>query len=88
MALLNRGKGPVKGLALVDFPVPVGVESHLEKAVLGIVSIAATGAHQITAPGRSLAIVVFRYGKRCAAAAGHEKHPQWRLVVFARFGLA
>jgi hypothetical protein len=57
--------------ALVDFPIAFGVESHLEKAILGVVAFAAAGAAHVAAPGGTLAVVVFGDGEGRAAAAGY-----------------
>ena len=50
------------------------MESHLEETVLGIVALAASGAAEVAAPCRALAIVVFGDGEGSAAAAGNEEH--------------
>jgi len=54
------------------------MESHLEETVLGIVTLAASGAGEIAAPSGALTIVVFRDGEGGAAAAGDEKHMESR----------
>lgn len=63
-------------LALVDFPVAFGVESHLEETVFRIVTLAAAGADQVAAPGGALVVVVFGDGEGGAAAAGDEEHAE------------
>ena len=68
--------GSCAALTLVDLPIAFPVESHLEKAVPGVVALAAAGADQIAAPGRALAIVVLGHGEGCAAAAGDQKHAE------------
>ena len=67
-------------LAVVDFPISFRMESHLKKAVFGIMAFAAAGADQIAAPGGALAIVVLGDGEGGAAAAGDEEHAEvcWR----------
>ena len=68
------------GLAVIDFPVAFGLESHLEEAVFGVVALRAAGADQVAAPGRALAIVVLGHGEGCAAAAGDQKHAEGALA--------
>lgn len=58
------------GSALVDFPIALRVESHLEQAVFGIVALAAAGADDVATPRGSLLVVVFRDGEGRAATAG------------------
>jgi len=50
------------------------MESHLKKAVLGIVALTAAGADHVTAPGRSLAVVVIGDSEGDTAAARDEEH--------------
>ena len=56
------------------------MESHLEKAVFGIVAFGAAWADQEAAPSGALAIVIVGYGEGGAAAAGDEEHAEmcWR----------
>ena len=56
-------------LTFVDLPVAFGVKSHLEEAVFGIVTFAASGADHVAAPGGAFAVVVFGDGEGGAAAA-------------------
>jgi hypothetical protein len=63
-------------LTLIYLPVALGVKSHLKKAILGIVFLAAAGAGEITTPGRSAMIIVLGDGESCAAAARDEKHAE------------
>jgi hypothetical protein len=72
-------------LAFVDLPVSVRVESHLQKAVLGIVALAAAGADEIAAPSGSLAVVVFSNGEGGSAAAWDQEHAE-RLGSFGGSG--
>jgi len=76
-AALARGGQPraavptfVAGLAVVDFPVAFGMESHLKEAVLGIVALAAGGAGHVAAPGGAFAVVIFGDRECGAATAG------------------
>src|SRR6266404_5655653 len=50
-----RGRG---FLALVHFPVAVGVVSEFEQAILGIVPLAASRADQVPAPVRAASVVI------------------------------
>src|SRR5215469_12143013 len=89
----NRGReaqGERIGLALVHLPVALRMESHLKEPVLGVVTLATSGADQVAAPGGALAIVVFGHGEGCAAAAGDEEHAQGRFGFRrrCRFGAA
>src|SRR5215469_4500475 len=70
------GPRPSEGSAAVDFPVAFGLESHLEQAVLGIVAFTAFRTNQIAAPGGTLTVVIFGYGKSCAAAARDQEHAE------------
>ena len=72
--LADGNFGSCAPLTLVDFPIALRVESHLEETVLGVVALAAAGADQVAAPGRALAVVVLGHGEGCAAAAGDQKH--------------
>lgn len=65
-----------EGLAVVDFPIALGVESHLEEAVFGIVAFAAAGTNHVAAPGGSEAVVIFGYRERSAATAGNQEHAE------------
>src|SRR5208282_3782783 len=75
-------------LALVDFPVSLRMESHLQQSVLGVVPLAASGTDQISAPGRALMGVILRHGKRRSTTAWHQKHAQRCFVFDVYFGLA
>jgi hypothetical protein len=77
--------GEGRRLALVDFPVAFGVESHLEQTVLGIVVFAAAGANEIAAPGGPLAIVVFGNCEGGSTTAWDEEHAE-RLLSFSGSG--
>jgi len=72
----GAGRVPTRSLAVIDFPVALGVKSHLKQTVLGIVTLAAAGTLQITAPRGALVIIVLCDGERSAAAAGDEEHAQ------------
>jgi len=52
------------------------MKSHLQKAVFGVVPLLASGADQVTAPGSTLAIVVFGDSEGRAAAARDEEHAE------------
>ena len=75
-------------LALVYLPVPLRMKTHLQQTVLGIMSLAAAGTDQISAPRRTLMIVVLRHSECRPATAGHEEHAQRRLVFCDLLGLA
>ena len=62
--------------AIVDFPIAFGMESHLEEAVLGIVTLAATGTFQIAAPCGAPVVVVFGYRECSAATAWDQEHAE------------
>ena len=69
-------KVPSEDLAIIDLPIAFGVESHLEEAILGVVTLAASGADEISAPTCSLPVEVLCDGKSCAATAGDEEHAE------------
>jgi len=46
-------------LAPIYLPVSITLKPDLQKAILGIVTLAALGALQIPAPGRTVPVVVF-----------------------------
>jgi hypothetical protein len=77
----------VDKLALVHLPISLGVESHLQQAVLGIVSFAAARTDEIAAPARTLVVVILGDGKRGSATAGDEEHAQRWLGLRALLGL-
>jgi len=80
----SEGKHPTGAwprLALVDFPVALRVEAHLEEAVFGIVTFAAAGASQVAAPGGSVTIVIFGHRERSAATAGDQEHAKWARIL-------
>ena len=81
----RRGLFGLCGLAVIDFPVAFGVESHLEQAVFGIVTLAATRAYKIAAPGGALVVVVFSDRESRPATARDEEHAQ--MLVLAWFFL-
>jgi hypothetical protein len=57
------------------------MESHLQKAILGIVTLAASGTEHVAAPRRPLAVVVLCDGKGHPTAAGDEKHLQASVLI-------
>jgi hypothetical protein len=59
-------------LTAIHLPVSIALKAELQKAVLGIVALAALGTLQVTAPSWALPIVVLGDRKGCAATAGHE----------------
>jgi hypothetical protein len=63
-------------LAVIHFPIAFAVISEKQYPVPGIMSLAAPGTLQITAPSGTVTIIVFSDRKRPAATAGHEKHLQ------------
>jgi len=65
-------------LAVVDLPVTLRMESHLEEAVFGIVALAAAWAFEIAAPGGALVIVVFGDREGGAATARDQEHAERR----------
>jgi hypothetical protein len=68
--------GPTAGsLTLVHLPISFRMETHLQQTVLGVVSLAAARADQVTALGRALMIIIFRHRKGCSATARDEEHP-------------
>ena len=75
MEMRTRTNDPSR-LTVVNFPIAFGMESYLKQAVLGVVTLAAAGADQVTTPGGSLAIVVLRHGEGGAAAAWDQKHAE------------
>jgi hypothetical protein len=58
---------------LVHLPVALAVIANLQQPILRIVSLAAVGTNQITAPGCAAVIVVFRDRERRPAAAWNQK---------------
>src|SRR5580700_2253100 len=85
---MRASAGPTGQLTLVHLPVSLRVESHLQKAVLGVVSFPAAWADQITSPGRTLMVVILRHGESCSAAAGHQEHAQVRRALRMLLGFA
>jgi hypothetical protein len=55
------------------------MESHLKQPVFGIVTLAASGANQVAAPGGALAVVILGDREGRAAAAGDQEHAKVRL---------
>jgi hypothetical protein len=72
-------------LTVVHLPIALGLESHLKQAVLGIVTLAATGTRKIATPGRSLMIIILSYGEGKAATAGDQEHPERRFGALLRW---
>ena len=69
-------------LALVDFPVAFGVESHLEEAIFGVVVLAAARADHVATPRGALTVVVLGDCESGAAAAGDEEHAEGSGLLF------
>jgi hypothetical protein len=70
---------------IIHSPVPFAVISHLQQAVLGIVTLTAVGANQVPAPMGALVVVIFRHRESCATAAGDEKHLEAALISLEHF---
>lgn len=57
------------------------MKSHLQKAILGIVTLAASGTEHVAAPCCPLAVIILCDGKGHPTAAGDEKHLQASVLV-------
>jgi hypothetical protein len=84
--LISGGSAADGPLALIDFPVTLRMESHLQQPVLGIVSLPASGTNEVAAPSRALMVVVLCYGECGPATARHQKHAESRFAFCAAFG--
>ena len=60
-------------LAPIHLPISIALKAELQKAVLGIVTLAAVGTLQIASPRRSLTIIVFRNCEGSSATTRHQK---------------
>jgi hypothetical protein len=72
---VNCGRDSVEmptTLTPIHLPVSLALKAELQKAVLGVVTLATIGALQIPAPGCTLAIILLGDCKRYATAAGHK----------------
>ena len=70
------------------FPVAVAFVAELQDAIFGVVAFATTGADEVRAQVRALAVVVFRDGKSCPTTAGDEEHGNAVLPGSIFFGFA
>jgi hypothetical protein len=61
-----------KLLAAIDLPIAIALKAELEKAILGIVTLATVRTFQIAAPRSTLPVIVFRNCEGCSATAGDE----------------
>jgi hypothetical protein len=61
-------------LTLVYAPIALLLISQLQQPVFGVVTLAATGANEISAPTAPLLVVVFGNGETRSTAAGNQKH--------------
>ena len=57
------------------------MESYLEKAVLGVVALAAAGADHVTTPSSPSAIIVLGDGESRSTTARDEEHAQVRIFL-------
>ena len=73
-------------LTTVHLPEPLPVVVHPQHAVLGIVSLAASGAGKEAADMRPLAVEVLGNREGGAAAARDQKHAGKPFLIFARLG--
>jgi hypothetical protein len=69
----------------VYLPIAFAVIPDLQQTVLGVMTLSALGAFQVTAPGCALPIVVFGDGKSRPAAARNQKHFQTFAFVGGHF---
>jgi hypothetical protein len=76
---VGKHERAARALTLVYLPELFSLVAELEKPVPRIMALAATGTFEVTGPIRALAIVLRRYRKRGAAAAGDEIHLQIRI---------
>src|SRR5579863_5372546 len=77
-----------RGSAVVHFPIALGMETHLQEAILWIVALAASWTGQVPAPGSSLPIEILGDCESDAAAARNQKHAKAGCVFSVGLGLA
>jgi len=83
---VNQCAGDRRWLTAVDVPEAFAVVVHAEHTVLGIVSLAASGAGKEAANVRPLPVEVFRDGEGRAATARDQKHAREHFAIVTRFG--
>jgi len=84
MGLAKRELGRWLALAVVYLPVALGMKSHLQEAVFGIVPLSAAWTRQISAPRGALMIVIFCNSEGASATAGDEEHPELEILFCRR----